>query len=399
MQPGFEGVSLLFPQQVNWTDWAAHGGDEPFSAPVVEFLSALSNQLLKDPVVRKFPDVATFGFFCRRANLTAIKGAYGTDERRLGRGILFHIAPSNVPINFAYSLVAGLLSGNRNIVRVSSEPFAQVNMVLRAIEALGGEHAAVSDRIAVVRYDKASEATAEFSRLCDVRVIWGGDVTIDLIRRNAIPPRSFDLTFADRYSLAVIGAEKLLEQKEIRPLAERFYNDTYLFDQNACSAPHLVVWLGGEQVAAAARERFWQEVTAVVTAKYEFQPAMAVRKLAAFYTQAAAMPIERVGGRSNALWRVSLSTIEPGIEDYRCIGGYFTEYIAGSLDEIAQIVTRKYQTLAYFGVGREMLTDFVFRHRLSGIDRIVPFGSTTEFSLTWDGYDLIRTLTRKVSLV
>lgn len=399
MQPGFDGVNLLFPRQVNWPEWAAHGGDEPFAPQVVEFLAALSGRLLKDPAVRAFPDVATFGFFCRRANLATLQAAHRTDERRAGRGILFHIAPANVPINFAYSLVAGLLSGNRNIVRVSSEPFAQVDIVVAAIAALAREHAAVADRIAIVRYDKASQATAEFSLLCDVRVIWGGDETIDQIRRNVIPPRSFDLTFADRYSLAVIDADELLAQEALRSVAEGFYNDTYLFDQNACSAPHLIVWLGDEQAVAAARERFWREVTAVVTARYEFQPAMAVRKLAAFYTQAAAMPVKRVGGKDNALWRVTLPTVEAGIEDHRCIGGYFSEYAAGSIDEIAPIVTRRYQTLAYFGVSRDLFVDFLARHRLPGIDRIVPFGLTTEFSLTWDGYDLIQTLTRKVTVV
>lgn len=40
-----------------------------------------------------------------------------------GRGVAFHIAPSNVAVNFAFSLAAGLLTGNANIVRLSSKPF------------------------------------------------------------------------------------------------------------------------------------------------------------------------------------------------------------------------------------------------------------------------------------
>ena len=95
---------------------------------------------------------------------------------------------------------------------------------------------------------------------------------------------------------------------------------------------------------------------------------------------------------------VTMTTMAPGIEDYRCIGGYFTEYLAGSLDEIAPIVTRRYQTLAYFGVDREALENLVARHSLPGIDRIVPFGSTTEFSLTWDGYDLIESFLRRITI-
>ena len=47
----------------------------------------------------------------------------------IGRGLAYHIAPSNIPINFAYSLVFGLLSGNTNIVRLSSKNFIQIKLL------------------------------------------------------------------------------------------------------------------------------------------------------------------------------------------------------------------------------------------------------------------------------
>lgn len=40
-----------------------------------------------------------------------------------------------------------------------------------------------------------------------MRVIWGGDATIKEIRRAALLPRATEITFADRYSLAVIDAD------------------------------------------------------------------------------------------------------------------------------------------------------------------------------------------------
>ena len=49
----------------------------------------------------------------------------------LGRGNIFHIAPSNVPMNFAYSLAFGLLSGNNNIVRIPSRNFFQVDILCK----------------------------------------------------------------------------------------------------------------------------------------------------------------------------------------------------------------------------------------------------------------------------
>ncbi len=101
------------------------------------------------------------------------------------------------------------------------------------------------------------------------------------------------MTFADRYSLAVINADALIHELDIRKLAEFFYNDTYLFDQNACTAPHLLVWLGDSANIQVAQEKFWNGVYEVVKEKYTLQPVLAVNKLATFYRQAVAMPVKR----------------------------------------------------------------------------------------------------------
>ena len=82
------------------------------------------------PEVRHYPDVVTFAFFCRKANLLHLQKEHATNSLRLGRGLVFHIAPSNVPVNFAYSLICGLLSGNNNIVRLPGKQFRQVDLIV-----------------------------------------------------------------------------------------------------------------------------------------------------------------------------------------------------------------------------------------------------------------------------
>ena len=90
-----------------------------FSDEGLEYLDELSKLLIKDSSIREYPDVATFAFYCRKANLINLRNAFLKEGRiKVGRGIIFHIAPSNVPVNFAYSLVAGLLSGNANVIRI-----------------------------------------------------------------------------------------------------------------------------------------------------------------------------------------------------------------------------------------------------------------------------------------
>lgn len=365
----------------------------PFAEETMEQLNALSVALLKDPHSRQYPDVVTFGFFCRKAILLKLKEQHSHTELRLGRGVIFHIAPSNVPVNFAYSMVAGLLAGNTNVVRVSQKAFPQVDIIVKHMREIGME------RVAVVRYAHESEANEVLSAKCDVRVIWGGDATIATIRKNALPARAFDICFADRYSLAVINADKLVDEQDVDGLALRFYNDTYLFDQNACSAPHLVVWIGGDDNIAKAKGIFWTALQRIAEQKYIFQDVMAVDKLTALYRQAVAMPIHIEKTKDNLLCRVNIDSLPKDIDAFRCASGYFTEYTAKNLDEIVSIVTRKYQTLAYYGFEKEELNNFVLRNRLIGIDRIVPLGDTTAFSLIWDGNDLINVMSRVVDIL
>ena len=364
----------------------------PFADEVIEELDALSKALMKDFASRQYPDVVTFAFFCRRGNLLKLREQYASSAIRLGWGTVFHIAPSNVPVNFAYSVVAGLLAGNTNVVRVSQKQFPQVDIIVKHMQATN------MHRVAVVRYPHESNANEVFSAECAVRVIWGGDATIETIRKNAIPARAFDICFADRYSIAAIRPKAILEADNCSLIAERFYNDTYLFDQNACSAPHLMCWEKGDGLAEA-KKRFWDAVYDYAKAHYQFQDVMAVDKLTALYKQAVAMPTHDEETKDNVLRRVEIESLPCDIDSFRCAGGYFSECEVESLDDIAPIVSAKYQTLAYYGFEREELEAFVQRNRLTGIDRIVPFGETTVFSLTWDGRDLIQSMSRVVSII
>ena len=398
-----DNYTLLYPAQVEWEKFAEQKPDVPFADNVIEFLNALSSALLKDRESRLYPDAITFAFFCRKGNLLKLKDEYtGDGVLRMGRGLLFHIAPSNVPINFGYSLVAGLLAGNNNIVRVSSKQFPQVDLIIKHLHALlaSGEYNEVANSIALVRYDRTSDANAMFSAMCNVRVIWGGDATIATLRQNAIPPRAFDVCFADRYSIAALNPEAVMaaSDAEMKKLAEAFYNDTYLFDQNACSAPHTIFWVTNDNVNIA-KEKFWSAVHEHVAAKYQLQAVMSVDKLTAFYRQAACMEVSKEKMPDNVVVRTELKELPKNIEDFRCACGYFSEYSVGTLDEIAPIVNIKYQSLGYYGFSKEELRDFVIRNRFQGLDRIVPIGETTAFALTWDGYNLIDTFTRIPSIL
>lgn len=402
MQKNFNDIKFLFPREFDIESFIQSSPLEPFSEDSMEYLNALSIELNKSQNIRNYPDVATFAFFCRKANIHHLKKLYFQEDiLRLGRGIVFHIAPSNVPVNFAYSLICGLLSGNINIVRVPSKRFEQVEIICNAIQKLSQEpkYQSFSSRIALVRYERQSSATAYFSSICDVRIIWGGDLTINQIRANKIPPRSFDVTFADRYSLCAINADKYISETAPEKIALGFYNDTYLFDQNACTAPHLIIWLGSAENIEVAQRIFWDNLYEVVKSRYQVQPVIAVDKLTSFYNQTAqSNQVKKSITPDNLIWRIELNELSKNIDEYRCTSGYFSEYKATSLNELTPIIDRKYQTLAYYGIDKTDLIKFITQAKPNGIDRIVLIGNTTDFSLTWDGYNLINTLSRQIEV-
>jgi hypothetical protein len=404
MQTNFKDVNFLNLRG----DWPVEAFQAlppmvPFSGEVMAYLNALSKEIYKQPKTKYFADVATFAFYCRKSNLAQLqKKLVLGNIIKLGRGIVFHIAPSNVPVNFAYSLLVGLLSGNINIVRVPSQKFEQVEILVNAINSLAQNnlHDLVSKRIILIRYERGNNATAFLSSICDVRVIWGGDDTIKQIRKNPLPARSFDITFADRYSLCAINADQFVDADDQKTIASGFYNDTYLSDQNACTSPHLIIWTGKKENVVTAQSSFWHHLHTLAQENYQIEPALAVDKITDFFNQACQMDgVKRVKVKDNLLWRVSLSHLTDDIDLFHSKAGYFAEYHADSLEEVAIIVNRKYQTLAYFGFSKDELTNFIIHSKPSGIDRMVPIGRTMDFSIIWDGYNLIDSLSRKIEII
>lgn len=370
-----------------------------FNPDICSLLHAVSQYLLKEPCVRDYPDVVTFAFWCRKSNIDAMAKLYD-DCFRVGRGIIFHISPSNVPVNFAYSLVAGLLSGNINIVRIPTNIFKQVEIICNAFRNIleKEEYKKLAKYITLVRYERNEEINRYLSSICDIRIIWGGDNAIREVRKALLNSKAFDVTFADRYSLSAICADKYLREDNVDKTAQDFYNDTFLFDQNACTSPHFIVWVGEKDTIAYAKLKFWNALHSLVTERYNMHPVQAVDKLTAFYKSSISLRQNLEAMPDNYIFRIELKELVSGIENFRCHGGYFYEYSAETISEIIPIVNKKYQTLSYYGFETEELSNLI-KCGLCGIDRIVPIGKTLEFSLNWDGYDLISALSRKVAIL
>ncbi len=116
------------------TDQISNESTVPFHNTVCEFLAEFSKELIKNKKSNKFPDVKTLAFWCREKNIINFKKKFVSNKIRLGLGLIFHITPSNIPTNFAYSLIFGLIAGNSNIVKVPSKKFEQINIICETLK-------------------------------------------------------------------------------------------------------------------------------------------------------------------------------------------------------------------------------------------------------------------------
>ncbi|WP_406018399.1 acyl-CoA reductase [Succinivibrio sp.] len=374
-----------------------------FDDRVVSFLDKVAHVLLSDSKNRSYSDVIAWAFWIRKASILSEKKRYEEKlESKLGRGIAFHIAPSNVPVNFAVSLVSSLLAGNVSIVRVSSKDFVQVKIICEALSFVlkQDEFRELSPYIIIVRYERDQEISSALSAVCDLRIVWGGNATVNEFREFPIKPRAIEMTFPDRHSFVIIDADAYLKE-DPKKIAELFYIDTFFTDQNACSSPRAVIWCG--QNVKKAQAVFWDSIQNLVDEKYSMEPILAVDKLNSFcdvvISEDSSDLVVKREGTDNRIIRVEVKGLSDALMSYKMGGGYFFEYITNNLEEIVPLCTKECQTVSYLGVAPEKIKSLVLNHGLYGVDRIVPIGHTMDLEFYWDGYDMIDTMSRNVDVL
>lgn len=368
---------------------------KPFDEKIIDFCGKLSAILLKTEGCQSYPDLVTFAFWLRKSNIQRIGRRYHDLADHLGRGLVFHIAPGNVALSFAYSLVTGLLTGNINIIRLPSRRFEQADIFFKVLQNVLADEPEMSERLCLIRYPHDKDITDEISSKCHTRVIWGGDNTIKIIRQSPIPPRATDITFANRFSVCLINADRYLSDYDSKKTAHDFYIDTYLSDQNACSSPRIIFWSGNR--VEEAKKIFWNTLHDEISG-YVIAEVTTVNKFLTYCKFAAENECRMKMEKDCRIIRVEITSLNGNVLENIGNSGYFYEYNISDISEILPICTWQLQTLSYIGFDADNLKKFILSNAPEGVDRIVPVGHAMDFDFIWDGRDIIREMTRKVSM-
>jgi hypothetical protein len=376
---------------------------EPFSLQILNFLNDLSISLDNNFNNKNYPDLKALSFFCRKNNILSLKNKHHNKEStRFGLGLLFHVTPSNIPTNFAYSLIFGLITGNSNVVKVPSKKFEEINIICEAFNKVlrKKKYNKIKNMIAVLRYESSNElVTKKYSLMCDARLIWGGDQTINDIKKFNTKPKNIDIPFSDRYSISLINSDKILKlsNSDLSNLVRNFYNDTYAVDQNACSSPHLILWSG--KAKRQSKKRFWSQLNDSIKKRYTSPLISTVDNYSRLVKEIIKNKnIRSYKNFSKSLYVVTLKKIIPNLFLDKTKWGFFFECDIKNLDSLSHVTNKRLQTLTYFGYEKKFLKNYFSKRNFNGIDRIVPFGQALNINLIWDGYDLTKILSREIEI-
>jgi len=379
---------------------------DPFHPILIEFCETLSQRLFRHEDGKNYPDFIALAFWLRKTHLNELEQTFiqtiAPEVLLMPRGIVFHFPPANIDVMLVYSWICSLLMGNRNVIRIPSAHPPRAQSLLQIIcETLSMEKFAdIGKMTRFIQYGHEESMTTWISSRVDLRIIWGGDESIALIRKIPLQAHAKEVVFPDRFSFAAIDAEAYvqLSSERQKQLVTNFFNDTYWFDQSACSSPKMLFWIGKTQLVDEVSQSFYHMLQEIIQQRrFEISLGGVLLKNTLMYDQALTISVQKAYQLSNELSVLVLNQAEDRCRIH-CGQGLFYHVAVNTLEEMIPFVTHRDQTLLYFGFSKNSLRKLVLKLCGKGITRLVPFGQALNFDPFWDGQNLFYELTQHVVL-
>lgn len=358
--------------------------EQPFSPSIMSFVSKFSKELLKGEY-RNFPDLQALGYWFRNSRINKFEEIYA--GKSVPMGTVFHICPSNVDTIFIYSLFISLLMGNMNIVRLSSKESEQINILISIFKkiSLTDEYSNVLSRILLVSYERDDEITSFFSSISHLRVFWGGNESIKNLRKIPAPSYTRDIYFPDRESISVIDQLSFseLNNSQQKDTFKSFVNDIKIFNQQACSSPLRLFWIGDEP-------GFQNFIN--INNDLEFDLDINTSEIMDKLVSISSMVAENDGLKllNRDFSKIIFVNVQtPGNQlSFHVGNGLILVTFIKNLSEIIPFTNPKTQTLSHYGLTKSEINELLIQLCDSQIDRICKIGSALDFDHVWDGKDL-----------
>jgi hypothetical protein len=186
--------------------------------------------------------------------------------------------------------------------------------------------------------------------------------------------------------------------KEKAELARKFFNDSFTFNQLGCSSPQMIFVSGNENdnmqflkeiyvlLEKYANTQYDQDIYSLASLKFNFLAENILDD-----------KIFNIMYKSNYLIFAEVREYE-GMNKSCGAGFFYIKQIDG-LAQLSCFITKKIQTLSYFGFSSQEINQIAEISYSLGIDRIVPVGNALNFDYIWDGYNLLDELCNKKRII
>ena len=165
------------------------------------------------------------------------------------QGTALHWLAGNVPVISLISLFQGLLTKNKNIIKVSKTFKNLFSIIFNDLEnnfkinkKYNKTFKKILDSVFIVYVDYDEIKEMEYLSInSDVRVIWGGSESVKKISNLKKKINCKDIIFGPKVSLAYISKKKIKTEKDLKHFSDSFVNDVFNFDQLGCNSPHNLI--------------------------------------------------------------------------------------------------------------------------------------------------------------
>jgi phenylacetate-coenzyme A ligase PaaK-like adenylate-forming protein len=151
-------------------------------------------------------------------------------------GVLTHIAPGNSPALSFLALVEGLLTGNKNILKLSSK---DSRFCILAMTALGkcDQTGVLNKTTIILRISSSNQKMIKrIISVSDGVSVWGGDEAIKSIKKM-MPTGTRLIPWGHKVSFGLVSKDKIKCDETIEKMAM----DCVLMEQQACSSPQTIL--------------------------------------------------------------------------------------------------------------------------------------------------------------
>lgn len=386
---------------------------------IIGILSTFGSNLLKrdNPLHRKYPGqgVPYIASWCTEKNLTQLLNHAFQDlnhidhflaqphsdyreYRALPKGLVVHWMAGNVPTLGFLSLIQGILTKNSNLIKAPSASNELLSELLTQISNTTVEGSSITgkelmDTVAVIRYERSQKALAEkISKEADVRLFWGSDESVSVLKSLKSKMSVTDLTFSNKVSIMMVDEDCL--KNETENIVRKIALDMSVFEQKACASPHTIFIETEDQeqinrFAIALKDALQKILRTLPKEVPTQQETSAILNLRAKYDMFHEAWYS--DGLEFSILNDNEKKVGPAI-------GNRTIFLRGvnNLVEVSEYLPDNIQSVGIKSSG-EKFDQVTMALANAGVQRFSEIGSMTQFEMPWDGYIISQKLVRWVS--